>query len=381
MKKLVYFTIFSISLAGISYWLSHYIEFFEYDAEVGYKGEARTNFFLAGEYFLKAMGQNAELLDVYQEDISELKPNDTVIMMGHRVSMGIVRSSELLHWLQNGGQLIVTARVYSEEDTETKDYVLDKIGIRNFLEYQDEDQFDDMPIDVNINENIEFLQVNLKSYYNLKLVDDFSEEILWELETESGIHAIAVKYGSGMIVVLSDMSIFHNNEISKYDNAAFLWGLINEKPETGKVYYSLLETRESIFQWLSSKAPEFLLFFFLFILLFLWANVPRFGPIINIKPAIRRSFLEHILANGHYLVRKKMLSDMVEQSQQYTLNKIYSRFPYLKIENRQELLKVIETHLDLDRNQLDQLLYDSDVNSERSFVKKIKHIEHIRKSI
>ena len=69
----------------------------------------------------------------------------------------------LITGLQQGGQLIATARVKSEEDTETYDRILDAIGIRNYLEYQDEDQFDDLPIDVNINENIEFLQVNLKT--------------------------------------------------------------------------------------------------------------------------------------------------------------------------------------------------------------------------
>ena len=169
MKTILWIIVIASIIAGLIYWLGNYIEFFEQDVEVGYNGEARINNFLAVEYFLKAMGQSTQRIDIYRESVDILNKNDTLIMTGHRVSMGQEKSKLLMEWVSSGGYLIITARSYFEDDDRTHDYLLDSLGISGIYQYIDEDQFDDTPINVNINENIEFLLVGFKQYYTLKI--------------------------------------------------------------------------------------------------------------------------------------------------------------------------------------------------------------------
>ena len=368
-------------VAGLVYWLGSYIEFYEKDVDIGFRGEARANHFLAADYFLKAMGQDTRKLDVYRESIDLLDTKDTLIMTGQRVSMGKDRSKRLLQWVNSGGFLIVTARTYIDGDDRAHDYILDSLGITGHYIYLDDEQFADSPVDVSIDENIEFLLVGFKKYYSLQIPDSTALEIIWSIENESLIHAIPVAHGKGRVIVLSDMSIFHNSEISSYDNAAFLWGLVNDKPTIGTVNYSLFETRQSLLNWLYTTVPYFVLTLLVFMVLFIWHVAPRFGPVIDVDHPNRSNFIEHILAIGNYYWRNKSCSRLLQFSQQSVLQDIYSKFPDLVMSDRKQLIVTLNNHISDSAIDFDHVLFNPNVSSNDDFLKKIKSLEYIRKAI
>lgn len=381
MKTLLWVSVTVTIIAGLLYWLGNYIEFFERDVDVGFTGEARINDFLAADYFLKAMGQDTKRIDIYRESMDILNKNDTLIMTGHRVSMGQEKSKQLLAWVDSGGHLIVTARSYVEDDDRTHDYLLDSLGITGIYQYIDEAQFDNSPVNVNINEKIEFLLVGFKHYYSLKLLENFQNDIIWSVENDSVFHAVAVSHGQGRIVVLSDMSILHNTEIAKYDNAAFIWGLINDKQSIGNVYYSLFETRETLLSWIYSNVPVFIYTLLIFIVLFIWHVTPRFGPVINVDNPDRLNFKDHILASGNYYWRKKEYSRLTRFSQKSILQIIYSKYPDLGLKDRQCLVDTLRNLVPNTNINLYIALFDQNVSSQESFLHKIKMLENIRKAI
>ena len=381
MKTILWIIVIASIIAGLIYWLGNYIEFFEQDVEVGYNGEARINNFLAVEYFLKAMGQSTQRIDIYRESVDILNKNDTLIMTGHRVSMGQEKSKLLMEWVSSGGYLIITARSYVEDDDRTHDYLLDSLGISGIYQYIDEDQFDDTPINVNINENIEFLLVGFKQYYTLKILDNNQNDIIWSVKNDSTINAVAISHGQGRVIVLSDMSILHNTEISKYDNAAFIWGLVNDKQTTGDVYYSLFETRETLLSWIYTKAPVFVYTVLVFIVLFIWHVIPRFGPVINVDVPDRLSFKDHILASGNYYWRKKDYSRLTVFSQKSILQMIYLKYPGLGLKDRQYLVDTLQDLIPHSNHNLYDALFDKNITSQESFLQKIKLLENIRKAI
>lgn len=367
--------------AGFIYWLGNYIEYYDHEVDTGFSGEAKANHFLAAEYFLKTMGQDAKKVDVYRQELEFLDQEDTLIMTSHRVSMGKNKSNELIDWVNSGGSLIVTALAYAEDDDRTHDYLLDSLGIGASYQYTDDEDFKDYPVDVVINDDIEFLLVGFKRYYTLKLLESFSHKILWSIEHDSSLHGITISLGKGRIVVLSDMSILHNSEISKYDNAAFIWGLINDNKNIGNVYYSLFETRETLLFWLYSETPMLLVSLLLLVLLFLWHVTPRYGPIINLDNSDRRSFKEHILASGNYYWRKKDYSKLVSFCQKSILHKIYARHPELVMNDRQQLIDVLKKSVSENDIDFNTALFDHNASSQEHFLQKIKLLENIRKAI
>lgn len=381
MRIVLWVIFLSAIVAGLIYWLGDYIEFYEQNTEVGYKGLASKNHLLAAEYFLKAMGQDAKRIDIYSHNIDLLNANDTLVMTGYRDSMGNEKSMELIKWIDTGGHLIVTARSYLEDDNLAHDYLLDDFGISGNHVFLDEHQFDDIPINVSINDNAEFLLVGFKKYYTLQISDTKKLDILWSVEDDSGMHAVSISHGEGKLIVLSDMSMFHNSEIAKYDNAAFIWGLINDKKYTGNVYYSLFETRETIFKWIYSNAPLFLLTLLFAMVIFIWTVAPRFGPIINIESPHRRSFKQHVLAIGIYYWRKKDYPVLVEFSQKSILRILYSRYPDPGMQNRQQLVSTLQNIITDKNIDIYNTLYEQDTPTQESFLNKIKSLEIIRKAI
>lgn len=238
----------------LGFWLYSHIEAYTEEVDSGYQGQARTNFLLAADYFLREMGQQTEKYQPYDRHQKLPEINDTLLIPGQRISMGSRRSAALLNWVNAGGHLIVTAKSYREGDTKIRDHLLDPLGVQvNWLVESDTFE-DENPVSVGLPGDDDFWLVDFVNYQVMEIDETKHSQINWKLESGNNIHAVQFKQGNGLLTVLTDMRMFRNPYIDSYDHAAFLWLLVNEQNAEGVFYYSLYENKMSLLQWLWQNA-------------------------------------------------------------------------------------------------------------------------------
>ncbi len=382
-SNIVYFIVFIIvCIAGYLLYIN--LEYHTVEKDRGFQGEALTNKYLAAEFYLLRMGQNTKKIKMFTDKQANLNFNDTLLIPSARLAFDSRRSKDVIDWVKKGGHLIITGRVAAENKASQRDHILDDLGLsieRKVLsEYSTQG---DNPVSVStIGE--EFLWVDFDDYLVISKTAAFNSEIIWSIDDDDRTHGMQIKLGNGYLTLLSDMRLFKSDYIVKYDHAAFLFllsGTQLAKGESGVLYYSLFENQLSLFQWLWENSRLLVMSFIMFLIVGLWMLVPRFGPLINETPPIRRQFLEHLKASGNYHWRQgnyiRLLTDVRKQLSQ----QVKKKYPEWSSLNRQDQIMHFSDISQLESAVIERALFDTDVQQENDFIKKIKILEKLRKSL
>jgi len=369
---------------------SHLVE-----EDKGYQGEALTNDYLAAEYFLLQMGQNAEKLKLFSTDQKSLNKNDILLVPSIRLSFDRRRTDDMLEWLKNGGHLIITGDVDSEKIAEHKDYLLNSLGLkvdRKALASESETSESeasasvqsDYPVNIMSFDDEMFLQVDFDDYLILSKTPEFNSDVLWEAEDEDRIHGIQIRVGEGTLTLLSDMRMFTNDYIDAYDHAAFLLSLIQSQQSTNHsntFYYSLYEERLSLIQWLWENAHLLMLSFIVLIVSVLWMIAPRFGPLINVGEPVQRQFLKHLSAAGNYHWRQGNYVHLLSDVRVRLSHEVKIKYPEWVNLSKQDQIKHFSGSSQLEVKQVEMALFNTDIQHVNDFITTIKLLEMLRKNL
>jgi len=355
------------------------------EEDKGYQGEALTNNYLAAEYFLLEMGQQAEQIKLFSTNHKLLNTTDVLLIPSVRLAFDRRRSNEMLEWVKSGGHLIITGQVENESLTEYHDYILSALGLiidRKSLDESSEQN--NYPVNILSLDDETFLQVDFDDYLIISKTAEFNSEILWSAEDGDRTHGLQIKHGSGKLTLLSDMRMFKNEYIDAYDHAAFLFSLVQSQSinfNSSMLYYSLFEDRLSLIQWLWINARFLVLSFVFLIFIILWLIIPRFGPLININKPIRRQFLNHLTAAGNFHWRmgnyNRLLAD-VRMKLSYDIKRKYPEWTNL---NKQDRITHFSDISQLESKQIEIALFNSDIQHVNDFVSIIKLLEVLRKKL
>ena len=260
--------------------------------EIGYKGKARVNPWLAAERFCAKSDHKVRSLVTWTVPGWE----DAVWFLPASILGNASFTRQVEDWVADGGHLVL---LVEHADAETNDWsehtqqpqvedalveMLDRMGI----DLKDPESAKDETKA----ETIEFDGETFK-------VDARSEATVAVRGGKPGVFA-SVESGSGRVTVLTDGRLFRNRWIGEKDHAGLLDKLVAATEYEGTVAF-MRGSGLSIWVLLGKHLWPVLVGLGVLIVLWLWRNFTRFGPVeTSAGPSTLRGYDHHLEALGDF---------------------------------------------------------------------------------
>lgn len=327
---------------------------------LGYKGSAKNNPFLAAERFLTELGEDVKS----QHGLSEFDDETTMIFLPTSSINTIGRAKRLLAWVEEGGHLVVmleggerrgmdfvkepSKRSIFDSEIEQPgiDYLLDELGLQlSDWDHESSDSGTD-PSDLDIDEWEELKETDRvllgSEQSELMLEGDpmtihhwsdqglvYPEVYEYEYGSSEGSDTdkhryLSVTYDLGRVTWLTDARPFRNRYIGYADHARFLAELV-DLSEPGKIVFSSGDG-DGLFSLLWRHFPLFIAALIMAVALWLWRNLPRFGPQQDIWDDRLREYSSQVRGIGRFLWHHKR-DDAMLVAMRATVNRSLSLRP------------------------------------------------------
>ena len=407
------------------------IEFYDDTAHTSWSLKALRNPYLAAQQFM----QQSDIDSVEADSLVGLNTLDgvsTVLITDANQVVNPRQLEQVLTWLENGGNLIVTANsiddsddllleefnvdvIWSslsddtgdedgsdshDEDIKDKDSEQDEPSISESLrEYnqqidegkspEDIEQLfnqDDSLTTIEFGDDIGNLEIAFRSnrvlthpFADGEEVDESSPKPFSWTASEFGIHLMQFDVGSGLLTIISDPTIWTSNRIEKNDHAYLLWVLSSKDGGFAILHPTL---RDSIWVLISRNAAELLIALALSIVIWLWHLGHRFGRIVPRDTSSGRALSEHFAATADYLWHRKAGDHLIESVRQQIYRCASIKLPEFASANRDPArqLQLISRHCGLEIATVDIALNTKDFN-ETSFMRTVKLLKYIEQSL
>lgn len=365
-KKLI-IGLMTLAVLALAVWFFAWLEWEEYEVDLGYSEEARRNPFLAAQQFLESRGLEARVINdlgvlnqmAYKE--RAIGNNDLLILINAHRALTQQQSDNVKQWLETGGSLVLsTNNPFIDPHVAGEDALLRHFSI--FIQ-EEVDEDDDHDLDHKQEEDEEAVTPNADSEDadgdqldqdadardededDCHLIDQtsvvtsrgpsvdfeighlqgapfYTEESLAVVREDSPPHHyLEFHHGAGRVAVIADNNIWRNRIIGCFDHAYAL-GLLAQNRNT--VWFVLNTEAPSIWLLLWRHLPLAVISFTLALLLWLWARGKRFAPVTPRQKIARRSFLEHVRAGADFLWRHRQQQQLVAQLR-HDILQMYSR--------------------------------------------------------
>lgn len=267
-------------------------DYTEVEHEIGYKGKARTNPWLAAERFAGRMGREVHSVIAWTAPGRE----DAVWMLPASILSNTSFTRRMEAWVAAGGHLIL---LVEHADQETNDWLgthappvlepalvsmLERAGITL-----------DAPQPSRGVTRAEVVEFDGRSF----VVHAGSTASVAMADGPPGVFA-SVRTGHGRITVLADGRLFRNRWIGEHEHAVLLDALLGATGTGGAVGF-MRGSGLSLWSMMRAHLAPVLLGGGLWVLLWLWKNLARFGPIeAAVAPPRLRGYEHHLEALGDF---------------------------------------------------------------------------------
>ena len=302
---------------------------------VGYKGEARSNSFLAAQRLLEQRGYDVE----QRSGAGGLDYGTSTLFLAPSSLNTVGRAKRLMNWVDHGGHLVLMVsggektgndfrmeqREWSMFDRESNgfDYLLKGLGVEieqwstepenHLLDGMDRDDWEVMPEGDRVLLGSEISKLTLREreltihhWADRGLVFDakyYSDVGSNDEPAENKHRFLSVSYGTGRVTVLSDARPLRNRYLGQADHAQLLVDLM-DLSRGGQVVFTN-GTGEGFFSlvwrnfWMAVVAAAVAVVFWL------WKNMPRFGPVQDLPESTQREFSGQVRGIGRFLWKNK----------------------------------------------------------------------------
>ena len=280
MKRLLLMAVTALALAGCNYK--------EVEREIGYKGKARINPWLAAEQLAGRMGRETKSV------ISWTAPDsgDAAWILPATIlsNQSFIRQTQ--NWVRQGGHLILLIEHADAQTNDWSDHALPPV-----LE----------PVLLSMLEGPEF---HLDWHKDSAAAAISFEDVSFKVDAKSGFSVAlrggtpgvfaSVGSGKGRISILTDGRLFRNRWIGDHEHAALLAALIDSTGDQGAVGF-MRGSGLSLWAMMQLHLWPVLLGLGVWILFWLWKNLTRFGPVEAASvPSETRGYEHHLEALGDY---------------------------------------------------------------------------------
>ncbi len=263
------------------------------EREIGYRGKARVDAYLAAGRILEHYGYEVESLPGWR------RPGDEVSMLVLPSPVVNVKAlvEQLREWVEEGGHLVLLVERSESwhDDWARYDFPTFKESVPEPLA----EWLDECGVEVRKREGKKLDAARVR----------FGEE-RYEVFAESG-HELRVdggrprvfggtSLGEGLLTVLTDARPFRNRYIDEHEHAALLVALAEHSPYEGSVVF-IRNATLSFWSMLWKHGWTALLGLAAVTVFWLWKNMPRFGPRAGENEAPEaRAYEHHLEALGGF---------------------------------------------------------------------------------
>jgi hypothetical protein len=258
------------------------------EREIGYKGKARVNPWLAAERFAQRTGH--EVLPAATWTTPEWQDATWLVPAEILGNESFTRRMET--WTRGGGHLILLVDHAAATASDWSHYIpppqiqpplkamLRRAGIR-------------------LHEQAQVSTKRITFHDGIYQVDARSAHAVSLKGGRKRVFA-SVPWDDGRLTVVSDARIFRNRWIDQHDHAALLKALLDASPRDGRVGL-MRGSGLSFWKLLGEHLAPVLTVLGTLIFLWLWKNLPRFGPLEaeEGEPELR-GYGHHLEALGHF---------------------------------------------------------------------------------
>jgi len=295
--------------------------------------EAARDPYLALERMMGAMGRRVTVTHDFLA--LENLPTDGVLVLAQDPWPGLTaqRSQKLLDWVNRGGHLIATLSPGPELG------VLQDAGVHmSAPKPADEAKVKYMPrglvlrdVDIHVNGRAAPLRASFPALW--PGIEVRGAQPIWVVRDGALARIAHIPRGRGAITVISPMNVIAgNNFIGRADNAAVMWLIVGLVHPNGALVVVPSVRTQSPLLWLASVAWAALVSGALLLLVWLWREMVRFGPIVADASPDRRDLAEHLRAMGRAVWRldgSRGLDHWLETIGRYVLLRAAIRDPRL----------------------------------------------------
>lgn len=309
------------------------VRFKEIEVNIGPGPEALSNPYLAAKKLSRQLydDQRFETRQGLQMLGQLPGPDDLIIIDGRRESLSRARSDALIDWVEQGGHLVLLSEVvYEGELSGNNDRLLRHYNV-SAVPYVEPEIEEVMPkaqelkkilkgktIEQRIAQNNKDLSYQcfdnpalteidqvygaqkLQVFFNNKdalIYSGDTQKLNFYGDNDYGTQILQLASGQGRVTVVTDMSLWRNDNLGCFDNAQFLNLLLKDRNKGWLLYY---ESLPSLLELLWKNNKTLVLASLIFIFFWLWRQTLRIGPLTPTHSTVRRNYLEHLAAAARY---------------------------------------------------------------------------------
>lgn len=335
MRRYGLLIITGLLLLGLGLWLSQKITRYEERVELGASPVARSNTYLAMEYFLAEQGIPVSWSPSLARLPAPRAGQDTLILLNSDAQLIDQQQSMLLHWVAQGGHLIVSAQ--HEPLHNTQHSLLSGLGI----EKQNSADLDELePSTQNVANSTQSTPSQAKADLTRLYLENEQSPAYLALDTQSHLHdndnrahawanshaathLLQLSHGQGLITVLSDFKLWQHKQIGKYDHAWLLWYLSQDS----QVTLFKPPAQQGLFKLLWHYYAIAFMTLLALLLLSAWSAAPRFAPIRTSVQHSRRQLTEHLQAGALFNLRYNGQRNLLLALQKDIKQRAQQRYP------------------------------------------------------
>ncbi|MFT4925292.1 MAG: hypothetical protein ACI8WB_001384 [Phenylobacterium sp.] len=394
------------------------IKFKTIEINSGFSPEAKQNPYLAAQRFLDQTEQHTTEFQRGLKLLDNLpSTSDTIVIASARYSMSQRRTDQLNQWVEQGGQLIVVAKRYWNDDQQKSgDLLLDPLDIvliepdyepeaepenpepqvaaedqlqktiEQLLSENDDDPVDkcepyQTPTPVIVDEDQPTITAHIEGWGVLNYPDEL-ETAGWASNGD-GVKIVQVDIGQGRITVLTDVSLWNNTHLGCADNAYLLQILA---AGTDKTWFLLHQALPGVMTLLWQNHATLVISFLLLLTFWLWSQTLRFGALNRPTSGIRRHFIEHIEASARYQWRSGAGGETITLLRQQILHKVATRHDIntsspLANEQHQAQCELISRLTDMTTQQVWQALFAPVPDKPEALIQNVSQLQQLRKQL
>ncbi len=378
----------ALLLAAAGWWLSGHLK--KRVVEAGLTEQALANPWLATDKLLQQWGRPIEVEDGLQliQHESRLQQLHSTLLLTHvYAQLTPAETGNLLHWVKQGGQLIVAVdNPFVGVDETLKTPLMDVLGVSVYKSPDERASLlqtilmscysgADIPA-VSIGQD----KVEFAAHSNrlLKQVDT-KQGIRLRLEgkDKQGIRLLQFAVGQGSVTLLPSATIWHNRHLGCHNHAYLLWTLVG--PTDGLM---VVDNKEPPSLWgtLWQHGWLVLIITALGILLWLWRAGRRFGPVHHQLPEDEPDLQQHLQASGWFLWRHHAEQPLIDAVRQQVIDLASQRVQGFRRAGRQERLRLLAERTPHNKTHLRHLLYQQPIE-RKNFVSLISELQQLKDQI
>lgn len=341
--------------------------------------EVRKDASWAAKELLRARG--LEVQELQELSLSALPPPDcTLVILDSRFTLAERSTEQLLSWVEAGGHLVVVAQPpeaehAEEEESSGGDLLLQALGLGAFKSpagpmtvWQSRLWPEDTPVELSPRPTIAL-------YY---ASDDAASQVWWEVSDADNARVIHMQRGQGAVTIWPSAQLVSNKHLNQGDNVWLLWETATTHGERPVVWAPQLEVL-SLGEVIWGNGWPLVLAALIWLLLFLAAHMPRFGPMMPEPDARRRSLLEHVEASARLLWQHGGVDRLLEACQAAVRRKASGRIAGWNRLSPQEQKKHLAALTSLTIQEVEFGLGLS--RDARDFTERVRCLERMRKKL